>query len=1079
MDDQPDNDVEKLDLSSAVTIDGLCVDMCSPKERDEQIRCDDLSTFEKGNPPEAFIIKRYQRSAADHKLDIPSEIRPLGVLRMTQLYLEQHVIDLDECGPDPRFNPPRVPDFLDLYNFFWNRARMIRNDFTLQNYRGGGRHHVIAMDVHERIARFFILCEHELIENPKFIEQQNMEQLGKSSPFEAEFAGYFILLHLDKASAVLKFTKRLPRSLLHSTFVQFAMAAFVARHTNDYVAFFRLVRQASLLQACLLHRYFPLARSDALGCMARVYRHPYPLEPLVRLLCFDSLQHAATVVGLHGLALSADGASVVFGTADFVADKVPVTCSDVYVRSKQGDWRRRDVCRGVTEYDPDKYPLLPRQIQETEMDERRRLYPTRPLYNDPFSKFTLEDAQPNSDIHQLRRVGTSSASLEAPPPPPVLAEPLSSAPPLPPPHDEDVAAKQKEADAAAIAAATRKAQEAAAAKEAKEAAAKEAAAKAAKEAADKEAAAEKQRVELERKEAAKRESERREALKAKYEIQALGQTWLRINFDSHDAVVARSNAMLKQEHDEVARAQRLAVQKLRFALWRKMVSRQQRPRVPGNAKFEPSTCGPHATASSVVQFQGPIESLLSNYYPKSTPPTAWTSTDKAITDASHAAMLALQHQLHKPVDVAGLLAPRLKRRYPRASSLAYSIAICRLPTDEDEDDKVSSSTSSTSTFDAAAWLAAKCGVSSGGHRVYTHESFALHLSSSVAPRSGPNTAVWFPVAFACLDQVGPWVRRLVNSSVLRGAPTAVHVVALRALHPHEVEATGQIELDRLASNWHLHWHVGPWDAAHAVVTSLAKSTGDTVTLIPVVPFTNVPLRDTIDDVVALTLHQTSLLSRPHISDLVRHVHHALSVLQRLFDASDSSSSDLMGQVLAAVPPSGTSGSTHGWIHSLPTLSATQRELAVHLVEAAWQLPHDQDEDASPAKSIVSIVYAIVLNGIEGLDAAVVALPTSWVVECRQLMHLVRTVSSIDKHARVLGKKRPPEDENVSTGALVSMMKKRSTTLTTAMTITPTTRHALQAKWKRDAARMRAMRALDHEKAAHAAFRRMLESAFET
>ncbi|RHY96137.1 hypothetical protein DYB31_015700 [Aphanomyces astaci] len=78
MDDQPDNDVEKLDLSSAVTIDGLCVDMCSPKERDEQIRCDDLSTFEKGNPPEAFIIKRYQRSAADHKLDIPSEIRPLG-----------------------------------------------------------------------------------------------------------------------------------------------------------------------------------------------------------------------------------------------------------------------------------------------------------------------------------------------------------------------------------------------------------------------------------------------------------------------------------------------------------------------------------------------------------------------------------------------------------------------------------------------------------------------------------------------------------------------------------------------------------------------------------------------------------------------------------------------------------------------------------------------------------------------------------------------------------------------------------------------------------------------------------------
>jgi len=56
---------------------------------------------------------------------------------------------------------------------------MIRKDFVLQNYRGGGRLNPIAIDVHERIARYHILSEHELCEEPHFVQQQNMEQLGQ------------------------------------------------------------------------------------------------------------------------------------------------------------------------------------------------------------------------------------------------------------------------------------------------------------------------------------------------------------------------------------------------------------------------------------------------------------------------------------------------------------------------------------------------------------------------------------------------------------------------------------------------------------------------------------------------------------------------------------------------------------------------------------------------------------------------------------------------------------------------------------------------------------------------------------
>ncbi|GMF12021.1 unnamed protein product [Phytophthora lilii] len=219
----PRDDNSKAELSAATNLDGLCADMCSPAERELHIRVDELSVFEKCFPDRPgterdMIIKRFQRSSADHKLDIPEEIRPPGVLRRTQLYIEQAIMDLEQCGLDPRFQPPRIPEPIELYNFCWDRFRMIRKDFVLQNYRGaGGRVHPIALDIHERIARYHVLSEHELIETQSFVAQQNMEQLGQTlkslnelydeshkvgdpaylSPFEAECRAYFILCTLD------------------------------------------------------------------------------------------------------------------------------------------------------------------------------------------------------------------------------------------------------------------------------------------------------------------------------------------------------------------------------------------------------------------------------------------------------------------------------------------------------------------------------------------------------------------------------------------------------------------------------------------------------------------------------------------------------------------------------------------------------------------------------------------------------------------------------------------------------------------------------------------------------------------
>ncbi|RLN44300.1 hypothetical protein BBO99_00001296 [Phytophthora kernoviae] len=257
--------------------------------------------------------------------------------------------------------------------------------------------------------------EHELIEVPSFVAQQNMEQLGQtlkslnemydesnkmgdpaySSPFEAECRAYFILCTLDNGRGmdVLKYVKNLPQYILESPHIKFAMRVFVARHTGDYYQFFSLLRQATYLQSCLLFRYIPNARSSALLHMNRAYRGQlYPLEDLVELLCFDDIEHAYSVCKHHKLRISGspgdgdDSTVIVKFGGDFETDiqlrrnnePLEVRASKIYVGMKQGNYLRRDVCRGVTEHPSNEYPGLSKLIQDFERSERAQLYPNRP-----------------------------------------------------------------------------------------------------------------------------------------------------------------------------------------------------------------------------------------------------------------------------------------------------------------------------------------------------------------------------------------------------------------------------------------------------------------------------------------------------------------------------------------------------------------------------------------------------------------------------------------------------------------------------------------------------------------------------
>ncbi|KAG9322711.1 hypothetical protein KVV02_000789, partial [Mortierella alpina] len=151
-------------LEDAITFIGTCKDMCPEFERHEREYQQSVEKFEKIPGMQSIdhgrAVKAYSRPAAGADQPLPSDVRPPPVLLSTLDYL---ITDIVAHG-----------DLSDSHPFVRDRTRSIRQDFTLQNNRG-----IEAVQAHEIIARYHILCMHQLCENDKFSAQQEMEQLRK------------------------------------------------------------------------------------------------------------------------------------------------------------------------------------------------------------------------------------------------------------------------------------------------------------------------------------------------------------------------------------------------------------------------------------------------------------------------------------------------------------------------------------------------------------------------------------------------------------------------------------------------------------------------------------------------------------------------------------------------------------------------------------------------------------------------------------------------------------------------------------------------------------------------------------
>ena len=300
---------------------GTCVLMCPPGERELRMRKNDIELFERRDPndrnssDETLAVKKYTRIVDNVT---PDMVRTRDALAMTASYLYGLLDDR-----------PEVP-FMLKSKFLWDRLRSVRQDLSLQAITDGFAERLL-----EQMVRFAILSEHELCEETATVTNPdghnshlNVEQLAKTLTSlrhmyddraargvgtdrpgaEAEMFAFQLLLRIDshgrynvQKSEMLNDLRSARPAVLQSPDVQLALAANRAYHANNIIEFFRLVRSASYLQACVLHKYFSKVRSRALEVVNATYgKQAMPLAEVARLL-HTSAEEAEALAVHHGL----------------------------------------------------------------------------------------------------------------------------------------------------------------------------------------------------------------------------------------------------------------------------------------------------------------------------------------------------------------------------------------------------------------------------------------------------------------------------------------------------------------------------------------------------------------------------------------------------------------------------------------------------------------------------------------------------------------------------------------------------------------------------------------------------------
>lgn len=324
---------EKLKSMKLNVSGGTCPDMCPEKERIMRAYRKLWTPYEQrpGTTRLApdLAVKEYSRSSANQEEPLPHELRPEPVLIMTMNYLILNIMPTIEL---PEANVSQ------WYDFLWDRLRGIRKDIVQQQLCSVNTANII-----EQCARFHILCFDRLCgeDSSIFDEKINTENLnnclqslihmyddlhaqGMNCPNEPEFRAYEILLKLNRGDIIWEF-QELPPHLQTASEILFALRVFSAYNSNLYSSFFKLVKETTYLNACLLQRNVSFIRSKALQSITKAFCRPQdqsfklPLSYLKDTLKFDSDDDALEFCYAHGMTLAEDGdfGDLTMGKYDF------------------------------------------------------------------------------------------------------------------------------------------------------------------------------------------------------------------------------------------------------------------------------------------------------------------------------------------------------------------------------------------------------------------------------------------------------------------------------------------------------------------------------------------------------------------------------------------------------------------------------------------------------------------------------------------------------------------------------------------------------------------------------------------
>ncbi|KAI4151966.1 MAG: hypothetical protein LQ341_000803 [Variospora aurantia] len=336
-------------LANAITIVGICQDMCAEHERVQRIvqlmvdDCEKVPHATRENtkvPLEDRMVKRYRRPAAGYEEQLPSDIRPPAVLQKTLDYLMDELVG----GQEPLAN---------VHKFVWDRTRAIRNDFSIQQVTKVDELR-IAISCFERIARFHILSLHQLAKASEssvdFDAYQEREQLNNTllslmyyyddsrhkliSPNEPEFRAYCIIFEIqDQRPDLEDRAQDWPPEILRHAQVQTALKLYAAAANSsdaqgplrpqapnaiaqaNSLRFFAIVQSPAVpyLMACVAEIYFNKIRRTALDTIWRVYKvkrggkgkvEDWMLSDVAHTLGFDDEDEAQTYCEDHGLTVS-------------------------------------------------------------------------------------------------------------------------------------------------------------------------------------------------------------------------------------------------------------------------------------------------------------------------------------------------------------------------------------------------------------------------------------------------------------------------------------------------------------------------------------------------------------------------------------------------------------------------------------------------------------------------------------------------------------------------------------------------------------------------------------------------------